>query len=534
MKLTDLTGNLQYTLLQGTIEKEVTSLIYFSEKAGPGAAFFAIPGRKENGILHAGEAVRRGAEVLIVQEPLPESVSDAISDAVSDAISDEVADAVSQNLPGRASGQGRTVTILLVENVRRALALMSIRFYQDPCSRLYMIGITGTKGKTSTAYMLRAALEEGGIRTGLIGTVENGWEGHFQEAEQTTPQSSDVQRWCRDMEQAGCRAVVMEVSSQGLMQSRVEGIRFDLGIFTNLTPDHIGEGEHEDFADYVYWKSKLFRQCRTAVIHEDTPLWRQLLTVRRAETGMPEQVLSFGQNEKADCRCRYLQTDRKKEPPGTFFLLEEGASETEWEIRLSMPGLFNGANAAGAAAAARAAGICWPDICRALRQVRVPGRVEPVDTGGRTRVLVDYAHNGTALRQLLADLRACGPSRLIVVFGCGGCRDRSRRREMGRAAAELADLSIVTSDNPRTEDPQSILREITASMEETEREGMCRGSWQVICDRASAIREAVRQGGPEDLILIAGKGHETWQYVGKNRIRFDDREIVRSIWPDPT
>ena len=513
MKLAALTEGLQYTLLQGTMEKDVNSLIYFSEEAEAGSAFFAIPGSEKNGLAYVQAAQARGAEVFIVQESL-----------------------FLDSTESPQNPQSRPPTVLLVEDVRKALALMSSRFYGNPCDSLFTVAVTGTKGKTSTAYMLRAILEEAGIRTGLIGTVENGWEGHFQEAERTTPQSLDVQRWCRQMADGGCRAVVMEVSSQGLMQSRVCGVPFDLGIFTNLSPDHIGPGEHKSFEEYAYWKSTLFSQCRTAVIQEDVPAWRELLEERQKEARqreterrdiLPRRVLSFGQQAGSDFRCSHLQLTGDETGLGTSFLLEERRSQTERKLSLGLPGLFQAFNAAGAAAAARSCGIGWAVIEEALKKVRVPGRVEPVDTGGKTCVLVDYAHNGLALRQLLRDLRVYGPRQLIVVFGCGGNRDRNRRKEMGRAAAELADRVIVTSDNPRKEKPEAIIADIVRAMEEVREEGRLRGSWKTVENRAEAIREAVRLGEKDDIVLIAGKGHETYQLTGEKKIHFDDREIVR-------
>ncbi|MGN1413358.1 MAG: UDP-N-acetylmuramoyl-L-alanyl-D-glutamate--2,6-diaminopimelate ligase [Anaerovoracaceae bacterium] len=505
MKLDALTEGLQYTLLQGTMEKDVNSLIYFSEEAEAGSAFFAIPGSEKNGLAYVRAAQEKGAEVFLVQESL--------------------------FLDSPQNPHSRPPTVLLVEDVRKALALMSSRFYGNPCDSLFTVAVTGTKGKTSTTYMLRAILEEAGIRTGLIGTVENGWDGHFQEAERTTPQSLDVQRWCRQMADGGCRAVVMEVSSQGLKQSRVYGVPFDLGIFTNLRPDHIGPGEHESFEEYAYWKSTLFSQCRTAVILEDEPVWRELLEERRQEPEhgdiLPQRVLSFGQQAGSDFRCSHLQLTKDETGLGTSFLLEERCSQTERKLLLGLPGLFQAFNAAGAAAAARSCGIGWTVIEEALKKVRVPGRVEPVDTGGKTCVLVDYAHNGLALRQLLQDLRVYEPRQLLVVFGCGGNRDRNRRTEMGRAAAELADRTIVTSDNPRKEKPETIIADIVRTMEEVRAEGGLRGSWKTVENRADAIREAVRLGEKNDIVLIAGKGHETYQLTGEKKIHFDDREIVR-------
>lgn len=495
MKLTDLTEGLEAVLLQGTMDKDVKALVYFSEEAAEGSAFFAIPGAEKNGMDYVQDAAGRGADVVFTEE-VPEAF-----------------------LP-------QEITVLQVSDVRRALARASCNFYGNPCREMIAVGVTGTKGKTSTTYMMRSILEEAGVKTGLIGTVKNGWDGCFEEADRTTPQSLDIQRWCRRMADAGCGAVVMEVSSQGLMQSRVDGITFDIGIFTNLSPDHIGPGEHKNFEEYACWKASLLQKCRAAVINSDDRLWqdisRQLMKEKPAGT-LPETVVYFGKGPEADYRCNNLQLTGTGERLGVSFQLEDQ------NLQLALPGYFNAANAAGAAAAARQLGIRWNHIRSALAAVRVPGRVEPVDTGGRTNVLVDYAHNGMALEHLLRDLRLYQPKRLIAVFGCGGNRDKSRRYEMGRAAAQYADFTIVTSDNPRNEPPDEIIKDITGAMDRAIAEG-ARGTYIVVADRAEAIRRAAAEGGPEDIVLIAGKGHETYQLAGGKKTHFDDREIVKNIY----
>ena len=485
MKLAALTEGLEYRLLQGTEDEDVKALIYFSDKAVPGSAFFAITGTEDDGCRYIRDAADRGASVIVT------SLADGLQNML---------------IPD--------VTVIWTPDVRKALAHMSCIFYRHPCRNLLTVGVTGTKGKTSTTFMLRAILEEAGIRTGLLGTVQNGWGEHFEEADRTTPQSCDIQQWCRKMADAGCRVLVMEVSSQGLMQSRVDGILFDIAVFTNLSPDHIGPGEHEDFDEYVFWKSRLFTRCRKAIMNMDDPHWAQLLP----EEGV--KVKTFGQRAEADYMCEDLTLVKSDHGPGVKFRMDG------YPVVLNLPGTFNGMNAAAAIAAARELGIPWKDIQTALSGIRIPGRVEPVDTGGRTSVLVDYAHNGISLRQLLTDLRKYEPRRLILVFGCGGNRDRNRRFEMGRAAAELADFTVVTSDNPRKEKPEEIIKDITNAMDAW---GAEKERYIVISDRAQAIRTAVRMGTPDDIVLIAGKGHETYQLAGDTKIHFDDRQIVTNM-----
>ena len=493
MNLAALTEGLECRLLQGTADKDVKALIYFSDKAVPGCAFFAIAGTEDDGCRYIGDALDRGAGVIVTsRKHLPEEIPETLQSAAA----------------------GQDITVLWTPDVRKALAHMSCIFYRHPCRNLLTIGVTGTKGKTSTTFMIRDILEAAGIRTGLLGTVQNGWGDCFEEADRTTPQSCDVQQWCRRMADGGCRVLVMEVSSQGLKQSRADGILFDIAVFTNLSPDHIGPGEHEDFGEYAFWKSRLFARCRKAVMNCDDIHWRRMLP----EDGV--KVRTFGQKTEADYVCENLQLIRTEQGPGVSFCMEGH------RILLNLAGAFNGINAAGAIAAVRQLGIPWSTIQEALAGVKIPGRVEPVDTGGKTSVLVDYAHNGVSLRQILTDLRQYAPRRLILVFGCGGGRDRSRRFEMGRAAAELADFTVVTSDNPRRENPEEIINDITGAMEAW---GAEKDRYLVISGRAQAIRTAVELGGPDDIVLIAGKGHETCQLTGDTKIHFDDREIVRNM-----
>lgn len=494
MKLTALTEALgedrRPKILQGTADKDIEKLSCYSKDITPGSAFFAISGSTDDGKRYITEATARGAHVVIIGagESCP-----AIDPAV---------------------------TVLQVEDVRKAMALMSAAFYDYPCRKLLTIGVTGTKGKTTTAAMIQAILLTGGKKTGMIGTVQNGWPGCYTPADRTTPQSIEIQRLCRQMVDAGCEAVVMEVSSQGLMQHRVYGITFDYGLFTNISPDHIGAGEHRDFAEYLYWKSRLFCQCRTAVMHADDPHWREMLG---RET--PENLLTFGRIKQADYRLIRSSPHRSGAKLLTRCRLsvrEEGSRRRKGRrLLIAMAGAFNGENAAGAVALCRDAGVSWQAVHKALREISVRGRTEVVDIGGGFTVLVDYAHNGMALKRLLTDLRAYRPKRLTVVFGCGGQRDHSRRAEMGRVAGEMADLTVITSDNPRNERPEEIIEEIRQRVEEVG------GKYMVIADRAEAIDRAIAQAVQGEILIIAGKGHETYQLIGAEKRIFDDRAHIR-------
>lgn len=500
MKLTALTEALPYCLWQGTMEKDVTALIYFSEEAVPGSVFFAMAGAKQDGWDYARDAVSRGAHVVVTEK-----------------IGWPGAGVQAHDLPEQ-------VTVLLVEDVARTMAMMSGAFYGWPLRQMKTIGVTGTKGKTSTTFMIREILESWGVKTGMIGTVQNGYEDHFSPAERTTPESCDIQRWCRQMVDGGCEAVVIEVSSQGLKRGRVDGIIFDLAVFTNLSPDHIGQGEHEDFEEYSSWKRSLFSRCKRALLNRDDPYWQDMIPADN-----PPEIFTFGESEEADFCMKEDALWRREGELGISFGIEEkgdkDAQEPQEELSMALPGRFNASNGTGAAAAARILGAPWEAVRRGLMSVRVPGRVESVSGCGPFTVLVDYAHNGVALRSLLKDLRVYDPARLVVVFGCGGGRDKNRRREMGRAAAQMADLIIVTSDNPREERPMDIIGDITEAIEEED--GRC--LYQVIEDRQTAIEYAIAHGEKGDIILIAGKGHETYQIIGRQKRHFDDRQVVRNI-----
>lgn len=490
MKLTSLLENLKYEILQGTTDKSVTSLVYFSEDAVEESVFFAIAGAQRDGREFCEDAIRLGSNTVVVQEPW--------------------------------SYRDPTVTVILVEDARRAMAEMSKVFYGNPFERMLTIGITGTKGKTSTTFFLRSILETAGIKTGIAGTVINGCEGNFVEASHTTPQSIDLYRLASEMVAKGCKAMVLEVSSQGLMHRRVEGIFFDVAVFTNLSPDHIGPGEHESFEDYAYWKSRLFLQCKKAIYRKEDPYWERLYQNVCEEKGVLDfdQPITFGKSSDADYFVHHIVSEKK-----------HGKTRVRFRVgmrrySLFIGGQFNALNGAAALAVAHYLGIKWKYIKKGLWNARIPGRLEPIETGTGCTVLVDYAHNGIALETILKDLKRNQKGRLIVVFGCGGNRDRNRRFEMGRVAGRLADYSVITSDNPRRESPEQIIKDITSSMDEV---GVEKENYIVIEDRRSAIGHALQIADEQDTVLIAGKGHETYQLIGDCKLHFDDREVVRDF-----
>lgn len=498
MKLDVLFDSLCWEVVSGTPDKDVKALIYHSEKTVQQSAFFAISGEEQDGMNYMKKAAEKGASVMVTDRRGAEI------------------DRLLMELNEKFD-----ITAVRVSNVRKALALTSAVFYRRPADELLLIGVTGTKGKTTTTFMIRDIFEEAGIKTGIIGTVVSGYEDCYEEASNTTPQSEDIHRALRKMADGGCRAAVMEVSSQGLMQDRTFGIDFDTAVFTNLYQDHIGKGEHKSLEEYVFWKSMLFKQAKTAIINIDDSHWKEMIrdtTAQRILTFSAAEETDLGEEEKrADFQAEKVVLRRKKDMLGVGFEI------CGREFFTGMPGRFNVSNALAAAAVCRAHNIPWDCIQRALSRIKVRGRAEIVKLNEDFTVLVDYAHNGPALESLLKSLREYEPARLIAVFGCGGNRDRNRRFEMGMAAARIADFSVVTSDNPRNEDPMDIIHDITQAMAEEQ------GCYTVIPERYEAIKWTVSQAQTGDIIVIAGKGHETYQLIGGHKRHFDDREAILSF-----
>lgn len=479
MRLEALLEGTDYELIRGTLDKEAEALIYHSDKSNEQnnekSVFFAIKGEKHDGHRYIKKLADEGVGSFVVESCDAEFPEDA--------------------------------TVIRTEDTRKALALASRNFFGRPDRRLVTIGITGTKGKTGTSFMLKAILENAGIKTGIIGTVKQGFEGHYREAVNTTPQSFEIYGMLKEMADGGCGAVVMEVSSQALMQRRTDGITFDIGIFTNLSPDHIGEGEHRNFEEYAFWKSCLFKQSRIAVLNLDSEYSKRMLRNSEAE----KEVL-FGISQAEDIR-----TFASDEALGSRFVFHGE------EIAIPFPGEFNIYNAMAAMTAAHELGIEYETMGEAFRGLKIPGRTEVIPGGGDFTVVLDYAHNGVAMRNLLGALRAYSPQRLIALFGCGGERDHSRRADMGEAAGTFADISVVTSDNPRNEPPEQIIGDIVDALSRTG------GKYVIIPDRKKALEWSITNAQEGDIIAVCGKGHETYQIIGNNKLHFDDKEVILSI-----
>ncbi|MDK2808818.1 MAG: UDP-N-acetylmuramoyl-L-alanyl-D-glutamate--2,6-diaminopimelate ligase, partial [Clostridiales bacterium] len=379
---------------------------------------------------------------------------------------------------------------------------------------LKTIGITGTKGKTTTTYMVQSILEKAGIKTGLIGTIETIIGDEHIKAANTTPESYIIQETFHKMVEAGLEAVVMEVSSQGLMLHRVGGFVFDYGVFTNLEPDHIGPNEHKDMEDYIHCKSLLFRQCKLGIFNQDSEYYERMLENHTCE------VETFGLSKEASIRAEHTEFHNYG---GSLGITYDVKGLMEFTARLDVPGMFSVYNSLAAIAICRHFEVPSMLIQKALLEVRVKGRIEIIPVSKHYTLMIDYAHNAMSLESLLRTLRAYEPKRLVCLFGCGGNRSKLRRYEMGEISSKLADLTVVTSDNPRDEEPQAIIDDIVVGVKRAN------GTYITIPDRKEAIRYCMEHAKEGDVIVLAGKGHEDYQEIRGKKYHMDERELIQEI-----
>ncbi len=483
MILEDLLKKIEFTLVQGNLETEVLDVCNDSRKVTKGALFFCITGAVFDGHQYVKDVVEKQASVLVIEKDVDLTVC-------------------------------KNVTVIKVDSTRYAMGMICAAFYGNPSSKLNVIGITGTKGKTTTTYMIKAMLEAAGHKTGLIGTIETMIGDAVTPANNTTPESIVLQRTLKDMVDAGLDSVVMEVSSQGLMLDRVAGVEFDYGIFTNLSEDHIGPNEHKDFDDYKYWKSQLFTMCKVGIFNADDAYYQDMLDAHTCD------VVTYGMNENANYNASHLNLYKKDGCLGITYTL---GGKYNTDILVSMPGEFSVHNSLAAVAVASQRGVSIERIADILKTIHVKGRVELIPISDAFTILIDYAHNAMSLESILITLRAYEPTRLITLFGCGGNRAKSRRYEMGEVSGRLSDLTIITSDNPRNEEPQAIIDDIKIGMHKTD------GEYVEIIDRKEAIRYAIMHASVGDVIVLAGKGHEDYQEIQGKKYHMDERDLIREV-----
>lgn len=481
MKLADLLKKLKYTCVKGTADVDITTVAYDSRRVERGSLFICIKGAVADGHRFAEAAVNKGASALVVEDDVT----------------------VPEN-----------VTVIRVEDSRYALACISAEYFGNPADKLKVIGITGTKGKTTTTYLVKSILDSAGHKCGLVGTIETIIGDKVIKASNTTPESYVLQDYFKQMVDCGCDCVVMEVSSQGLMLHRTAGFTFEIGIFTNIEPDHIGPHEHKDFNDYLHCKSLLFKQCRHGIVNIDDKHADYIINNASCD------IVTYGFSEKADFRAANTKLVSGKGYLGIDYDLQ---GKENMRVEIDLPGKFSVYNSLTAIAICSYFGIDSITICDALKDAKVKGRIEMIKVSDDFTLMIDYAHNAMSLESLLTTLREYNPTRLVCLFGCGGDRSRDRRFSMGEVSGKLADLSVITSDNPRTEEPLAIIDDILVGIKKTT------GKYTVIPDRRKAIEWVIHNGQPGDIIVLAGKGHEDYQEINGVKHHLDEREVIAQV-----
>lgn len=478
MKLLELLNDVKYTVLQGTVEKEINRLQYDSRKIEQNDMFVCLSGFEVDGHDYALKAIDAGATVIMCEKDLDLSK-----------VSDEV-------------------TVLRVEEGRKALATMSANYYDHPTKKLKLIGVTGTNGKTTSVYILKSILEKSGEKVGLVGTIANYIGDEKVKSERTTPESLELQKLFKDMVDKGCKYCVMEVSSHSLELDRVYGCNFEVGIFTNITRDHLDF--HKTFDNYYNAKFKLFERSKVSVVNIDNNYgFRVLSDVEK----LGKKAVTYSIKDASDFKAENIRLEEKD----IIF------NCNDMEYKFVLPGEYNIYNALGTIAAAKELNISDECIQKGLLDVVVPGRCERVGDKYDIpyEIIIDFAHTPDGMKNILKTLRSFAKNRLIAVYGSGGDRDKVKRAELGRVGSEIADLVIITSDNPRHEDPMDIIKDIVVGIEKT--------NYLAIENRSEAIRLALKMAEPGDVVVLAGKGHETYQINNEGVIHFDEREVVDEI-----
>ncbi|MDE7435918.1 MAG: UDP-N-acetylmuramoyl-L-alanyl-D-glutamate--2,6-diaminopimelate ligase [Lachnospiraceae bacterium] len=483
MKLSKLCEEFAYTCLQGSMELEVTDIVYDSRKVRKGTVFVCIVGTVTDGHDYIESALEQGAAAFVVEHEIEVRLPEAC-------------------------------TVIQVASARKALAHMSAVYFDHPARSLITIGLTGTKGKTTTTYMIKSVLETAGRKVGLIGTIGALIGAERLEAKNTTPESYELHRMFRAMVDAGCQYVVMEVSSQGLKMDRVAGITFDYGIYTNLSPDHIGPGEHDNFEEYMECKSLLFRQCRIGIVNIDDGHAEDVLRGHTCE------VKTFSCGKDADLMAGAIGFLDEDGQIGMHFTTT-GCMDVYAVVHI--PGRFSVYNSLVTMLTCHLEGISDAAILKGLDRVKVRGRVELVPVSKDFTVIIDYAHNEVSTRSVLTTLKEYHPKRLICVYGGGGNRSKLRRYDMGEVTGELADLNVLTCDNPRDEEIQDINNDIKIGLAKSN------GKYMEIEDRKEAIKYCIEHARKGDMIVLLGKGHEDYQEIKGVKYHFDEREAIAEI-----
>lgn len=460
---------------------EISDICYDSRNIKPNCVFVCLKGANFDGHDYINEAFSKGASVVVVQE-----------------------DVDFKNIP-----------IIKVENTRKFLALASANFFENPAKKLKTIAITGTKGKTTTSFMVRSILEKAGLKTGIIGTIGAVMGENITKLNNTTPESYEIHKNFKEMVDNGAKYVVMEVSSIGVKSYRSYGIDFDYAVFTNFSSDHIGENEHKDLDEYFKFKNMLFNNCKNAIINLDDEKSKKILSQHLCNKK------TFGLKNTSDLMSENINLINNGGEIGVTFDFK-GIINLK-NVKIKIPGIFNVYNAMAASLVCKLIGVSDENIKLGLSETKVKGRVEPINISDDYALFIDYAHNAVSMENILTTFKEYNPKRLITMFGAGGNRPKIRRYEMGETSGKFSDLSVITSDNPRNENPLDIIEDIKLGINKTN------GKYIVIPDRKEAIEYCIKNAEKGDIIVLAGKGHEDYQEINGVKYPFDERMVINDI-----
>ena len=486
MELKNILSGIEGLKAKGNLNLDITGITNDSREVKNGFLFIAIKGFDTDGHAYINKAIENGAVAILVQEEMVKQVIGQIPE---------------------------NIALITSDNTRKATAICACNYYDNPSRKMQLIGVTGTKGKTTTTFMIKTILEKQGIKTGLIGTIATYiGDKKLEDSDRTTPDSIKLQSYFAQMVEAGCKACVMEVSSQSLKLHRVDGCDFNIGIFTNFSEDHISEKEHPDMEDYFNSKVKLFQMCPIGFINVD-----DINTIRIPKLAPNCTIKTYGIDNECDLLAKDITITNSYVD---FRVKLNGKNE---RIKTDIPGRFSVYNSLAAILVAEKLGCSVENIKESLETVKVPGRSELVDNKLGLTIMIDYAHSPESLESILQAVKSYTRGRVISVFGCGGDRDNAKRPIMGAISGKIATYTIITSDNPRTEKPEEIIKEIEEGIKKTN------ARYECIVDRTEAIRKAIKMANKNDIIVLAGKGHETYQEINHEKRHYDEREIIKEI-----
>ena len=485
MRLKEMLVGLEGLKVKGDLDIDIKKIECNSKEVKKDDLFIAIKGFDTDGHQYIKDAIEKGATAVMIEE----------------------------GCDIKSLGISEGITIVMAKSTREALAIVSSNFYGNPSRKFKLIGVTGTKGKTTTTFMIKEILEKAGKKVGLVGTIATYLNGKkIKDSDRTTPESLELQKEFAEMVDAGVEVVVMEVSSQSLKLNRVDGCEFDIVLFTNFSEDHISPKEHPDMEDYFHSKLKLFEMCKTGIVNTD-----DLYGAKIPKLFPENNLVTYGIDNYANMLAKDITITN------SYVDFKVKITERNERVKTGIPGRFSVYNSLAAICVAQKFGVEPEIVKEALLEVRVPGRSEMVNNKKEIPIMIDYAHSPESLENILQAVKSYTRGKVISVFGCGGDRDQAKRPVMGEISGRIADFTFITSDNPRTEEPQEIVNQIEEGMKKT------KGKYKIVVDRTEAIKEAIQMATKRDIIVLAGKGHEPYQEINGKKNPFDERKIVNKI-----